>query len=261
MDKSVITPDMRASARDYLVRRLANELSYSNALNEALYSAVERICDVVSKYSITSEQLMNDKIPAKARREIDDIIEDLASILAEDVLLLAVDNRDDMDWFVAFMKREFEDGWTFDTRLRSYTKSFSSQVLMAIAALQIAGIPSTLWQNLIRSNLKDLYNASFVRYARDRKLSYFSPIGYGRGVAHNMSVALDYLGRQVIANAWMEWDYKDNRERGAVGYYVERGSSYPCVECDSNAMRWHPISEGLCVPTHSHCCCVVIYVL
>ena len=43
MDKSVITPDMRASARDYLVRRLANELSYSNALNEALYSAVERI--------------------------------------------------------------------------------------------------------------------------------------------------------------------------------------------------------------------------
>ena len=260
MDKDVITPDMRAVAQDYLTRRIENEVSFGAALETALSFAVERICAVVSKYGISEEQLMNDQIPAKARREIDDIVEDLAADLAEDVLLLAKDTRDDIDWFTAFLKREFEDGWTFDTRLRGYTKSFSSQVLMAIAALQIAGIPSTLWQNLIRSNLKDLYNASFVRYARDRKLSYFSPIGFGRGAPHNMSVALDYLGRQVIANAWMQWDYEDNSERGAVGYYVERGSNYPCVECDGNAMRWHPIGEGLCVPTHSHCCCVVIYV-
>ena len=91
MDKDVITPDMRAVAQDYLTRRIENEVSFGAALETALSFAVECICAVVSKYGISEEQLMNDQIPAKARREIDDIVEDLAADLAEDVLLLAKD--------------------------------------------------------------------------------------------------------------------------------------------------------------------------
>lgn len=255
-----VTQEAHDAAREYVRRRFENEVSFSSALDDVLGDGVDRICNIISRYGISGEQLMNGQIPRKAQLEIDGVIRQIAEELADDVLLLSQDERDDRDWFIAFMKREYEDGWHFDERLNLYTKNFGKQVIMAIAALSLLDVSSVSWATSIKGNLRDIYNAGFVKAARPQRLSYFSPIGMGRGVPHSMAVAIDYLCRQEIANAWMEWEYSEVQSRGALGYHVYRGSNYPCVECEHNAARFHPISEGLCVPSHGHCCCYVVYI-
>ena len=63
--------------------------------------------------------------------------------------------------------------------------------------------------------------------------------------------------------AWMRELANDYKEDGAVGYYVFRGSSYPCDLCDS-ACGFHPLTDmSFFPPLHPHCCCgaVPIYSL
>lgn len=251
--------EMLNQAREYLARRLDSEQSYSTNLYALLAEAVEEICSIVRRYGITETQLMSDTIPDKARREIDNVIAELAAEIADMVFILSQDDRDDNAWFIAFLKREFSDGWNFDDRLRQYTKNFGNQVLMGIAALSILGVAYSEWSKSIAGNIRDIYNSPFVRAVRKQNLSYFSPMKLGRGVPHNMAIGLEFLGKQEIANAWMEYEYEESKKNGAKGYNIYRGSSYPCPECDDN-VGWHDISEEFPIPVHSHCYCFAVYV-
>lgn len=255
---SFVTDEMRESAKDYLRRRLDNEDSYAENLDTWLREAIEKICAVIVKYALTAEQMMNNQIPEKAQREIDAIIDELSDEIAEAVLLLAKDERDNDDWFVNFLLREFEDGWTFSSRLEQYAKNFGKQVVMGVAALSLLDIASKSWASSIEGNMRAIYDAPFVKAVARERLSYFSPMKLGRGVPHNMSVALEFLGRQSIANAWMQWSYEEAKKSGAEGYFIFRGSSYPCDFCDDEC-RWHDISEPYPLPIHPNCYCYVVY--
>lgn len=253
-----VSEERLSAARDYARRRLESEASYSANLYVFLGEAVEKIVEVIKKYLITADDLMNGRIPEKAKAEIDRIIEDLCEEIAESVYLLADDGRDDA-WFLSFMKTEFETGGTFDDVLVKYGRNFGDQILMACAALMLMGVPSSQWVTSINNNLRDLYNSPFVKGAAREKLSYFTPRGFGRGVPHNMGVAIENLGKHEIAQAWMRYDHETAVRDGAKGFHVFRGSSYDCPECDSH-VGYHKITDlGSLPPIHHHCYCFVVY--
>ena len=246
------------AARDYARRRLESEASFSANLYGFYGEAVEKIVAVILKYLITADDLMSGRIPEKARVEINRIIDELCEEIAESVYLLADDGRDDA-WFLAFMKMEFETGGTFDDVLVKYGSNFGDQILMACAALMIVGMSSSSWVDFINRNIRDLYNHPFVKAAAKEKVSYFSPRGFGRGVPNNMSVAIENLGKHEIAQAWMLYDHETAVRDGAKGFYVYRGSSYDCPECDSH-VGYHRITDMSALPPiHHHCYCYVVY--
>lgn len=254
-----VTNEMKNAAKQYLQRRLENEGSFSSNLVMFLNAAIDEICSIISRYGVTSEQLLSNNIPANVLMEINVIIEELAADIADAVLILSQDERTDGEWFLLFLRKEFNDGWSFEDRLSQYTKNFSDQVLMAIAALSVTGVASSLWANNIKTNIRDIYNAPFVRTAAKNRLSRFAEKGFGRGVPHNMSIALDFLGKQEIANAWMQWEYEEAKSNDAIGFFIFRGSSYPCPECDEH-VRYYDINEGFPLPIHSHCYCFAVYI-
>jgi len=254
-----VTDKMREGAKEYLRKRMENEQSYSANLDVWIREVIDVICRIVIKYNITAQQLMDGQIPANAKREIDAVISELYAEIYDAVFTLAEDERDDSAWFLAFLDREFENGWTFAGRLEQYTENLGNQILMAIAALSLLEVASNSWVSSISGNIKDIYNSPFVRAVTKERLSYFSPKGYGKGVPHNMAVAIDILGKQEIANAWMEYEYEEEKKDGAVGFYVYRGSSYDCPLCDSY-VGYHDISKEGIVPVHANCMCYVVYV-
>ena len=82
----------------------------------------------------------------------------------------------------------------------------------------------------------------------------------GKGVEISSFGALDTILTTGIADAWMYWGYEDALARGAKGYFVERGSSYPCDECDSHCGVFHYITDEDNRPQfHAHCCCYIVY--
>lgn len=246
------------AARDYARRRLESEASFSANLYIFYEEAIKKIVEVVKKYLLTADDLMNGHIPEKAKAEINKIIDEMCEEIAESVYLLADDGRDDA-WFLAFMKMEFETGGTFDDVLEKYGDRFGDQILMACAALMLMSVPFAQWVVSITTNIRDLFNSPFVRGASREKVSYFSPRGFGQGVPNNMSVAIENLGKHEIAQAWMRYDHETAVRDGAKGFYVYRGSSYDCPECDSH-VGYHKITDMSALPPiHHHCYCFVVY--
>ena len=80
----------------------------------------------------------------------------------------------------------------------------------------------------------------------------------GVGLQKNGSTNVTKMARVTLQMAWMRSYRMDFEESGAVGFYVLRGSSYPCSLCDSK-VGFHVIDETDCFPPfHPNCCCYVI---
>jgi len=251
----------REKAEAYLRERLSAEESMSRNLYLWLGAAVTDICSILERYSVSADMLCRGNIPEEARQEADRVVESLIWMITDAALLLATDDREDESWFVVFFEREYDNGQTFAGRLEQYAAKFCEQVEMAYAALLLAGTRHGKSAAMkIRPAIDDVYNAPYVVSARRHDAVYFSPSGLGHGIPLCMSKALDVLTRQEIANAWMAWDYEEALSNGAKGYYVFRGSSYPCDVCDEASSVWHPIDEGMCLPEHVNCCCCAEWV-
>lgn len=249
----------REDAEAYLRARLDCEHSMYSNMEVFLADAVDRICEIIGQYSVTKEMLMSDNLPLGAQAEIEVVLAWLQETIREAVLLLAKDEREEEGWFAAFLEREYENDWDFYGRMEQYSSKFISQVEAGIAALMLVGAAKEAWVRKISGALGDFYNAPFMQSAIKRDASYFSPKGLGQGIPLDMSKALTGLAVQEVASAWMAWSYENARRGGAIGYKVERGSSYPCIECNTHC-GFHPIDEPFPLPVHAHCCCTAVYI-
>jgi hypothetical protein len=77
----------------------------------------------------------------------------------------------------------------------------------------------------------------------------------GVGISNSAFNSINTLGRYTIGDAWMYDWYDDWNTKGAIGYEVRRGSSYPCSICDSN-VGFH--TDGNLPPYHPRCVCIAI---
>lgn len=260
-DRTAMNEAALRAAEDYLRRRLEAELSMADNVGTVMKNAARRICDVLERYAVSVEMLVGDMLPKAARKEIDAIIEELIGELFEDTLLLASDGSEDNGWFVMFFDREYENGFTFGGRLEMYARRFGDQVKMIYAAVVLAGITGGAARAAaVAGMLDDVYNAAAVVAARKHNAVFFSAAGMGRGVPLSMVKAVAALTRQEIAGAWMHHDYEERKAEGMRGYYVVRGSGYPCPDCDGEAAVFHPTSEGMVLPEHANCCCMAVWV-
>ena len=60
---------------------------------------------------------------------------------------------------------------------------------------------------------------------------------------------------------WNEHDWRTAKGLGALGYYIERGSSYPCDTCEDHTGRFFKIDDRENIPQyHRNCRCFVVFV-
>ena len=112
------------------------------------------------------------------------------------------------------------------------------------------------WQNEVLVSVREKISSGEI----SGDISDFEEPHFGKGIEISSMGALQTMLGFAIADAWMWWSYENALERGAKGYFVVRGSSYPCDECDSHTGIFYPIGDEENRPQyHAHCCCCIVY--
>lgn len=252
MRTTYYTPEELEEAKEFLRRRLDSEKS--------MREDVERLLDL---FAI----LLLELFLSGRGDQIEEVIAPIVSMLVEDCHTLGVDDRySDMDAILAHMDMEV-GGDTLAGRVDKRCRTFVNEIgAVATAGLLLNKDKSTILES-IRANYKHPYDNEILTEVRkeidEGRLSSdydFSTPHYGRGVEISSMGALETITTFAVADAWMDWQYVEAKERGAVGYYVLRGSSYPCVECDSHTGIFFTIDNEDNKPQyHLNCCCIVVY--
>lgn len=245
-------------AKEYLRRRIESEIS--------MQEDVERL---LVEYAplIVAAMISSGDYSYETNSDVQLLVDDLISRLLEDCRILAVDTRTDKrQEIVAYMDSE-RGGSTLEVRINERCITFSKEV----AAIASCGFALKYGRDAIvdaiKKNLKHPWDNSILEEAR--KLSEQGKItipvdidkpSYGKGSEISSMGALQTMTGYAVADAWMWSLFQENK--GAKGYYVFRGSSYPCDECDEAVLTgFHPMSDWEhFVPLHPHCKCGVIFV-
>lgn len=246
------TEEELEQAKAFLRDRIRNEQSMS--------ADVLRLMELYAAYLLTA--LFN----GRSEAEIEELIADLIEQLLSDCETLAVDEHDRRDLILLYMNSE-RNGDTLEGRVNKRCHTFFNEVFAVYTAGRLMNLNYTTLLSSITLNLTKPWQNEVLVAAREKQKRgeipqdyEFGEPHYGKGVAISSLTALDTMTRYAVADAWMHWGWLDAVEKGAKGYFVERGSSYECLECDSHTGIFYPITDEDSKPQyHANCCCIVIY--
>lgn len=238
------------AAKAYLRQRLECEHAMTTLLENAMKEAAEKIVDICYSAGVNPQSFRYSDLPVRVQFDIDEVIQRLQEAIDDYFLTLAIaDHEENRDLILPFILGE-NHGQTFDERLNGYCDKYRDELMLLIGAGLLLGIGKSALVKSIGENLKHPYDNQLLADGIE------VPLTYGRGRTNSMFTALSDLTRFGIAEAWMKNQYINNRKDGCAGWYVQRGSSYPCPLCDS-MVGFHTDESELPL-YHSHCCCIAI---
>ena len=250
-------------AKAFIRKRVDAEISMQNHLDEALLWAAKEIIDISYKYKIKASLFKFSANP-QLKKEVDAVLANLREMIYEytESLSIAVDeeSRDDI---IGFINEESYDH-TLKERIGIYTNRYKYELEAFIGAALLFGMGARKLLSTIKSNLNAPYNNELFRRAVVNKSELAatriksSGVSYGSGHSNCARTLLNTLTRNAVGSAWMNmygtWAYN----KGAVGFYSFRGSSFPCVHCDSK-IGFHPMPEYQ-GGRHLNCRCYFVFV-
>lgn len=255
------TEDEIRRAKEYLTMRLETERLVVSTMNDALLSAARRIVNISRRYGIPPEKFRFSADP-RLKREINNIL-----ALLREALYSHIESADTFEDeggdspYIAPALTEEDHGKTFRRRLAEYVSRWGYETEAVIAAAGLEGVKDkTEILDGIREYMDRPYDNPWMKGHRGEgeaaRLRAIPRYGRGKRIAAASAMAL--LLTAVVAKGWMQnWA---RRNAGKRGYYVFRGSSYPCDICQSQTGFLHDIKDTAGLPPyHSSCKCYVVY--
>lgn len=248
-------------AKEYLTLRLRAERVIVSELDAALLLAARRIVSISRKYGIPPESFRFSADPG-LQSEVRAVLAQLRDTLYDSARTIdSFTDGDGGETFVAPALSARDNGKTPRERLALYTSRWGYEVEAAIAAAGLENVTDT--QTVIdgiRDHLSRPYeNPMIARHLGEGEAVRLDRIPhYGKGRPVASETALAVLLTTVVAKGWMQNWARINA--GKRGYYVYRGSSYPCDICDAQVGFLHaPEDIDGQPPYHPHCCCYTVY--
>lgn len=264
------------AAKEYVLERSRAEIALASAVDDILKEYAERMIRVCYKYNIDPQNFSfgaNDSMRQEIYAILDDLLEDLLSLIEEDSVPQNRRNKHYgaiISWLATLGTHNKDLKWT----TQYYISRFSKDVEALVAAMKYAGYDVNKAVNRSKSILHTLYTSPEVLAAMKSGKMFNAEAIISGGTkydpfTHKPSVGLSKYGatnlvtmaRSTLAKAWMKSEFMEAEDEGMGGYYVFRGSSYPCSHiCDLECGWFHPMSMGMVCPLHSSCQCWVLYV-
>lgn len=238
------------SAKEYMRQRLDAEHSMAYNLESLMREAAERIVAICYAANVSPKGFNYNLLSLSAQRKIDEVIEWLRGLIDDYFQTLAIAEHTDTEDEVLPLILGENHGETFAERLDGYCTKYKNELMLLIGAGLFLGVTEPALTTSIKENIRHPYANQLLADGID------APITYGRGRTNSMFTAISDLTRFGIAQAWMWNQYINNRKSGCVGWFVMRGSSYPCELCDSY-VGFHS-DESELPPYHGHCACFAV---
>lgn len=243
------------AAKEYLRQRLDAERSMVRNLEYVMREAAGRIVAICYSANVNPKPFQYTALPRTAQMEIDSVIVWLRETIDDYFVTLAIaDHEENRDEVLPLILAE-NHGMTFGERLEDYCDKYRNELMLLVGAGLFLGVGETALVKSIGENLRHPYANQLLLDG------IAAPLTYGRGRTNSMFTALSGLTTYGIAQAWMKSWYIDTKADKAIGWLVQRGSSYNCELCDSY-VGFHS-DESELPPYHGHCACyaVPIYVV
>ena len=257
MEQTDYTEEQLEEAKSYLRSRLRNQQSMSRR--------IEQLILLYAEYMLNA---LFSSMGGNVEADIELLISDLIEQIMSDCVLLAEDEHDRNDLILAYINRDIA-GDNLQGRVDERVRTFAAEVIAVYGAGKLLGYDYAKILSSVKANIKNPWDNPIITEAKEKAgkgeitipddLDLEEP-HFGHGIAISSEVALDWMTENAIAEGWMYWQYLEGKDNGAKGYFVLRGSSYPCEECDSHTGIFYPISDKDNIPPfHPHCVCFVVY--
>ena len=251
--------DYLSQAKQYLRQRLSAELSFQNNLETLIDEYASKLVDIAYQSNVPPN-LFTFSYNKAIRENVDKVIGEMRQLIESVTETLAVGaHGSDRKKILAYMGRDI-GGDNFYGRLDSHTRKFRKEMEGVIAASILIGVSSREAKEALRKYLRAPYQNPIFREAASlgkgrAEVLVAKGLHLGAGMSNSAFNSFNTLGKFTVADAWMRYWYDDWDSRGAIGYSVMRGSSYPCSLCDTNT-GFH--TDGNLPPYHPSCCCIAI---
>lgn len=256
MSERSYTESEYEEAVEYIRKRLENETSAKN--------------DVITLLLAYAEALLLLFYRESPSEDINALVEELADQLIDDTYILGVDEHDDKRTEIMLWMNSERGGDTMEGRIRSRVGTFLTELGALYYAANLLGLSMNVVIDSIGDNLKNPWDNPIIKEAKE-KIDSGELVGdkeqleephFGKGVEISSMGALQKIMSYHVADAFMWYGYQEAVENGAIGYFVIRGSSYPCDTCQSEAdVGFHPIDDNHHIaPLHMNCVCSIVYV-
>ena len=216
-----IAVDIAKQVKNYRVGngKLFSELEFANKAESMALDYASQINEYIRLYSLASASILGDK-------EVDKIMDTLSGEIF---------------------------GKTINERTTLYLKQYATDILNLVRASIKLGFDNNQVLETIRKNYKDPYVATAIKDAN-------IPIPhYGTGMMRSAFGNMNRHAQGIINFIWGKENIDYATENGATGFYVHRGSSYPCATCDDEVGWLHKMDDPF-PPYHPSCVCYVEFV-
>ena len=165
---------------------------------------------------------------------------------------------DDNDGILAYVGREY-NGMTSQERIDGHVSRLKYLVEGFIAIGFSSGFSATKIRTqlyILTSNPDAMGYFADARKAGGFKASYITDgdLNSRKGWQRDIIKSISGVGATMIADAFHYGCIDRYKRSGAIGYGVQRNSTYDCPDCDDVCAVIHPFSE-IVVPVHPNCCC------
>lgn len=157
---------------------------------------------------------------------------------------------------------EYMDGIHYGKTFRERVDEQTDRLVTDLDKILLAATFLKMPARLVESEWeRPYYVGSAVARANARGAAIDIP-SYGVGIPVSGADQLLKNIDNTVALAWGYEDYDYALRNGAIGFYVFRGSSYPCQTCQEQCGVFHPIEMASLShpPFHANCVCYVVYV-
>jgi len=257
------------TGKNFVLRRESVSNTLGSLVDALMEDAAESIVQICYKYNIdptsfTLSAEYNEEMFKKVAEVMDQLEEDIMELI-EYYSTNCTKDKEKKSLLLLWILTLGRDNMSLQATLHQRLMVFMKDLEAMIAVAKTAKFETTKVVSLIKSYLHTVYQmpgmTAAFRNASLYKARYIRTKGVKKGnVGNSNSEANNIIrfARLTQQMAWMRYHRQMYDERGAAGYYVLRGSNYPCDLCDSRT-GFHTIDEvDAFPPQHYNCVCYTI---
>ena len=257
------------AAKQFILQREENARMLEDKIDELLADAAEKIVIICYRYDVDPQKLyiasgFNEQMMNEIAEVMDELEEEILALMQE-YATRSTKDRDRINVLLLWMASLGRGNRNLRDTLEGYLYKFMKDLEAAIAALRFADATMADAVTKVKTNLHTIYTMPEVmaafKNASEFAATYIQSRGVqkgGVGLSNNGSTNVTNMARLTLQMVWMRSRRLEMEEDGAAGFYVLRGSNYPCDYCDSK-VGFHPMTDiDYFPPFHGHCCCYVV---
>lgn len=257
------------AAKQFILQREENARMLEDKIDELLADAAEKIVIICYRYDVDPQKLyiasgFNEQMMNEIAEVMDELEEEILALMQE-YATRSTKDRDRINALLLWMASLGRGNRNLRDTLEGYLYKFMKDLEAAIAALRFADATMADAVTKVKTNLHTIYTMPEVmaafKNASEFAATYIQSRGVqkgGVGLSNNGSTNVTNMARLTLQMVWMRSRRLEMEEDGVAGFYVLRGSNYPCDYCDSK-VGFHPMTDiDYFPPFHGHCCCYVV---